>query len=90
MAMDEQFVQMVVDDVVESTNGWADDIVFRGLKEVADQYGWELVKREGADDPDYVRPLATDEADDFLIDLDERLREQVANGWLGWSQGKRP
>jgi hypothetical protein len=60
------------------------------LRKTADLYGYELVKREGADDPDYVRPLATDEADAFLTDLNERLEEQVANGFLDWQQGRRP
>jgi hypothetical protein len=65
-------------------------IQFEILRQVAENHGWELTKREGADDPDYVRPLATDEADAFITDLNDRLTEQRANGLLEWTQGRRP
>jgi hypothetical protein len=67
-----------------------DEVVVEILRGLAEERGYELVKREGADDPDYVRPLATDEADAFIVDLHERLEEQVANGFLDWQQGRRP
>jgi hypothetical protein len=51
---------------------------------------FDIEVMEGADDPDYVRPLATDEADEFIVDLNDRLTEQRANGLLDWSQGRRP